>query len=179
MFGMYFTTLHWIAVTVFGLLFALLSILAWRENRKNAWGLIFASFLLTGTGLFFSLFALDKYTKKGEIVEWKHRRDYMTESVMIMGKIKNVGAFPIGTCSVQLTISNNARGFKHKKGTYFRPSRGLNNPFGTKQVSSNMLKKEYDVVDGLAPGKEKEFYIRLRFPPTFVDPTYRLKLTCH
>ncbi|OQX72973.1 MAG: hypothetical protein B6D59_06880 [Campylobacteraceae bacterium 4484_4] len=175
----YMTPLHWTAIAIFSLLFVLLSVLAWKENRDHAWGLIFASFLLTGFGAFFSLYALEKYTKKGEILEWRHHRDYMTESVMVSGKIKNVGSFPIAYCKVTLTISNGARGFKMKKGTYFKPSTGITNPFGTKKVSSSRIEQEREVVDHLEPGKVKDFYFRLRYPPGFVDPIYKLKLTCH
>ena len=176
---MFMTSLHWIVVAVFVLLFLILMLLSVGEkNKKTLISMIFSSFLLVSIGILFSLYALDKYTKKGELVSSKQARDLRHESVIVRGKIKNVGNFKIGYCKIEIRISNQ---MKHSRGTksYFTPNKSLGNIFGSKDIKSNTIIEEFLAVEDLKPKKSKTFTASVPFPPHFENPKYRLKLFCH
>jgi hypothetical protein len=173
------TSLHWIIVAVFVLLFLILVLLSVGEkNKKTLVSMIFSSLLLVSFGVLFSLFALDKYTKKGKLVNSKQTRDLRRESVIVRGKIKNVGDFKIGYCKVEVRISNQ---MKHGRGTksYFTPNKSLSNIFSSKDIKSNTITEEFLAVEDLKPKKSKTFTASIPFPPHFENPKYRLKLFCH
>ena len=178
---MYFmTTLHWIVVAVFVLLFLILVLLSAKEkNVKTLLSMIFSSFLLTAVGAIFSLYALDKYTKKGKLVSSSQKRDLSRESVSVRGKITNEGNFKIGYCNLEVRISNDITSRKGKTTSYFKPSTSIGNMFGSKDIKSNIFKEEYLVVENLNPKKSKTFKISVPFPPHFVNPKYKYTLFCH
>ena len=178
---MYFmTTLHWIVVTVFVLLFLILVLLSAKEKSvKTLLSMIFSSLLLTAVGAIFSLYALDKYTKKWKIVSSSQKRDLSRESVIVRGNIKNEGNFKIGYCNVEVRISNDITSRKGRTTSYFTPSTSFGSMFGSKDIKSNIFKEEYLVVENLDPKKSKTFTVNVPFPPHFVNPRYRYKLFCH
>ena len=178
---MYFMTqLHWIVVAVFILLFFILVLLSAKEkNVKTLLSMIFSSFLLTAAGAIFSLYALDKYTKKGKLVSSSQKRDLSRESVIVRGKIKNEGNFKIGYCNVEVRISNDITSRKGRTTSYFTPSTSFGSMFGSKDIKSNIFKEEYLVVENLNPKKSKTFTISVPFPPHFVNPRYKYRLFCH
>ncbi len=173
------TSLHWIVVAIFVLLFVILVLLSLKEDdKKNLFSMIFSSFLLVAVGIVFSLYALDKYTKKAKLISVEHKRDFNSESVKIRGKIKNIGNFKIGYCNLEVKISNEIkRGGKRK--SYFTPNRSLSGIFDSKKVEGNIFKEEYLIVKDLESKKSKNFTIKVPFPPRFDNPKYRYKLYCH
>jgi hypothetical protein len=174
------TTLHWIVVAIFVILFFILVILSSKEkNKKTLISMIFSSFLLILFGIAFSLFALDKYTKKGKLLYSSQKRDHRKEIVIVKGKIKNIGNFKIGYCNVEVRISNDLTGSSRGKKSYFTPSKSLGDMFGSKNVKSNLVKEEFLAVTNLEPNKSKNFKISMKFPPHFVNPKYRIKVFCH
>ncbi len=176
----YMSFLHWIVVAVFVLLFLILVILSYKEkNRKTFFSMVFSSFLLISMGIVFSLFALDKYTKKGKLLYSKQIRDYRKEIVKISGKIKNVGKIKIGYCKVEVRISNDITGMGGKRTSYFTPSQSLSDIFGSKDVKSNIITEDFLAVSDLEPKKSKNFSISMPFPPHFVNPKYKVKIFCH
>ncbi|HIP60602.1 MAG TPA: DUF2393 domain-containing protein [Campylobacterales bacterium] len=178
---MYFmTTLHWIVVAVFVLLFLILVLLSAKEkNVKTLLSMIFSSFLLTAAGAIFSLYALDKYTKKGKLISSSQKRDLSRESVIVRGEIRNEGNFKIGYCNVEVRISNDTTSRRGRTKSYFSPSTSFGSMFGAKDVKSNIFKEEYLVVENLDPKKSKTFTVSVPFPPHFANPRYRYKLFCH
>lgn len=177
---LFMTTLHWLVLSVFVLLFFMLVLLSAKEkNVKTLLSMIFSSFLLVVTGTIFSLYALDKYTKKGKLISSTQIRDLRKESVIIRGKIRNEGNFQIGYCKVELRISNDITSRRGKTKSYFTPSTSLGSIFGSKKVKSNIVKEEFVAVENLAPRKSKTFVASVPFPPHFVNPKYRVKIFCH
>nr|MCH9814661.1 DUF2393 domain-containing protein [Campylobacterota bacterium] len=177
---LYMTFLHWTLVAVFTLVFILLVILSSREqNKKTLLSMIFSSFLLVSVGIGFSLFALDKYTKKAKLISSSQKRDYRKESVIVKGKIKNVGKFKIGYCNAEIRISNDTSGYGNRKKAYFTPSKSLGSLFGSKDVKSNIITEEYRAIEDLDPKKTKSFKISMPYPSHFVNPKYKVKIFCH
>jgi len=177
---LYMTSLHWIVVAIFVLLFFMLVILSSKEkNTKTLISMIFSSFLLVTFGMAFSLFALDKYTKKGKLVYSSQKRDHRKEIVVVKGKIKNIGNFKIGYCNIEVRMSNDITNRSGGKKSYFTPSKSLGNMFGSKDIKSNIVKEEFLAVENLEPGKSKNFKVSMKYPPHFVNPRYRIKVFCH
>jgi hypothetical protein len=174
------TTLHWIVLAVFILLFFILVLLSAKEKSvKTLLSMIFSSLLLTTAGAVFSLYALDKYTKKGKLVSSSQKRDLSRESVIVRGKIRNEGKFKIGYCNVEVRISNDINSRRGKTKSYFTPSTSFSSMFGSKDVKSNTFKEEFLAVENLDPKKSKTFTLSVPFPPHFINPRYKLTLFCH
>ncbi len=172
----FMTPLHWIVVAIFTVLFFVLVILSSGEkNTKTLVSMIFSSFLLVIVGTVFSLFALDKYTKEAKLLSSSKIRDYQNESVIIRGKIKNIGKFKIGYCNVEVRMINPRK--RGGKISYFTPSKSLS--FGSKDVKGNVIEEEFLAVKNLESKKSKNFKIVMDFPSHFANPDYKLKLFCH
>ncbi len=176
----FMTTLHWIVLAIFVVLFIVLVLLSAKEkNVKTLLSMIFSSFLLVSAGAIFSLYALDKYTKKGKLISSSQKRDLSRESVIVRGKIRNEGKFKIGYCNVEVRISNDINSRRGKTKSYFTPSTSFGSMFGSKDIKGNIFKEEYLAIENLDPKKSKAFSISVPFPPHFVNPKYRLKIFCH
>jgi hypothetical protein len=172
------TIIHWFVVAAFFMVFLILTILSLSEkNRKSRTSMIFSAFLIVSVGLGFSLFALDKYTKKGKIVSIKQQRDYRTESVNISGKIENIGKFKIGYCKIEVTMSNTIERGKTKN--YFKSSKSLDGLFGSKNIKGNIAKETFTAVTDLKKGSSQTFTYSIDFPSHFKKPKYKYKLFCH
>lgn len=173
---LHMTPLHWIVVAIFATLFFMLVILSSKEkNRKTLISMILSSFLLVTVGTVFSLFALDKYTKKAKLLSSSQTRDYAKESVIVRGKIKNVGKFKIGYCKVEVRMINS---ISHRgKVSYFTPSKSLS--FGSKDVKGSVVTEDFLALRDLEPKRSKNFKFRMDFPSHFENPKYKLKLFCH
>ncbi len=173
---LYMTPFHWIIVAIFSVLFFMLVILSSSEkNPKTLISMIFSSFLLVVVGVSFSLFALDKYTKEAKLLSSSKTRNYSNESVIIRGKIKNIGKFKIGYCNVEVRMINPRK--RGGKISYFTPSKSLS--FGSKDVKGNVVEEEFLAIKNLEPKKSKSFKIVMDFPSHFANPDYKLKLFCH
>jgi len=82
----YMTILHWLVLIFFVALFALLVVVSKRETRPNVfWSMVFASFLVTSMAAVFSMFVLDKYTKKAKLVSIKNYRVLRSEEIQGKG----------------------------------------------------------------------------------------------
>ncbi len=174
---MYFSALHWIIIGVFTLLFLLLSLLAMKETKqKTVISMIFASFLVTVFATIVSLYVLDKYTKKVKILTYSVRNDYAHESVIISGKVQNIGRYEVGYCTLELRISNDIKG-RYAKTSYFSPTKSVD-MFGSKQ-KKNIVKIEKEIVYNLPPKQTKKFILIARIPSHFEGAKYKLKLFCH
>ncbi len=175
---MHMTIIHWFVVAAFFMVFLILTILSYKEkNSKTRASMIFSAFLVVIVGAGFSLFALDKYTKKGKIVSVKQQRDYRSENVKIKGKIKNVGKFKIGYCKVEVTMSNTIE--RTQKKSYFKSSKSLDGLFSSKKIKGNIVKETFTAVIDLKKGSSQSFKYMISYPSYFKNPKYQYKLFCH
>jgi len=178
----YFTILHWLSLLFFILLYVLLVYLAKREisDAKVFWSMVFSISAVILMTFVFSIFVLDKYTKKAVIFNLTNSRLLNTEEMIIQGNVQNTGKFKIGQCKINIRIVNNALG----KGTsltgevVFAPKSWLDFDRKTEQ-KTNVIEIDQVVAKDLQPNEYKSFVIRFRYPPHFtnamiVDPD----LTC-
>jgi hypothetical protein len=179
---MYFTILHWLALAFFLALFILLVVVSRKETRPNVfWSMVFASFLVTATGAVFSMFVLDKYTKKAKLLSIENHRILRTEEIVFKGKVKNVGNFRIGKCKLTIKMINNpVESGKLSGSAVFKPS-GMDF-FKTKEKKKerpNTIEKVFIVARNIDPDEIQPFTVRMPYPPYFSKTRLIYKLHCH
>ncbi|BDY12751.1 DUF2393 family protein [Hydrogenimonas cancrithermarum] len=178
----YFTIIHWLMLLFFLALFILLVIVSRKESRPNVfWSMVFASFLVTSTAAVFSMFVLDKYTKKGKLLSIENHRILRTEEIVFKGKVANVGKFTIGKCKLTVKMINNpVEAGKLSGGQIFKPS-GLEffKSKEKKENRPNTIEKEFVVARDLKPREVQPFTIRMHYPPYFSKTRLIYKLYCH
>ena len=179
----YFTILHWLDLLFFLILFIFLVVVSVKAAGKNlnlAISMIFASFLVTTFGAVLGILILEKYTKKAKIIELKQRRVLLNETLVLKGRVKNIGKFKINYCKLEVKLVNNGWGKKLEKGAFFK-SGGLE-IFGSKdkkQKRPNTVLREKVIVRNLSPGMIKNFSMVVPYPPYFKNTYIRTKLYCH
>ncbi len=180
----YFTILHWLDIVFFLVLFiflVIISVKAANNNTKLLVSMIFASFLVTAFGAVLGLIVLEKYTKKVKLLDIKQRRVLLNETLVLKGRVKNIGKFKINYCKLEIKLVNNGWGGGFTKGTFFKPG-GLN-IFGSKdkaQARPNTIKATRVIIkDGLLPGEIKNFSATIPYPPYFKNTYLNYKLYCH
>jgi hypothetical protein len=180
----YFTYLHWLDVAFFLILFIFLTILsvkAARNSVKLLLSMIFASFLVTTFGAVLGLIILEKYTKKAVLQDVTQRRVLINETLVLKGRVKNIGKFKINYCKLEVKLVNNGWGGGFKKGQFFKPG-GLE-IFGSKNEKkkrpNTIVATRYIVTDGLLPGETKFFSVIIPYPPYFKNTYLNYKLYCH
>ncbi len=180
----YFTLLHWLTLAFFLILFiflVILSVKAAKDNVKLLLSMIIASFLVTAFGAVLGVIILEKYTKKAKLLDVSQRRVLINETLVLKGRVKNIGKFKINYCKLEIKLVNNGWGGGFTKGTFFKPG-GLN-LFGSKdkeQKRPNIVKATRIIVkDGLLPGEVKNFSAVIPYPPYFKNTYLNYKLYCH
>ncbi len=179
----YMTILHWLVLLFFIGLFVLLVIVSKKESRPNVfWSMVFASFLVTSTAAVFSMFVLDKYTKKAKLVSIKNYRLLRSEEIVFKGKVQNIGKFTIGQCKLSIKMINNPlEAGKLSGSSVFKPS-GFGDFFSIKDKKNerpNTVEKEFVVVKNIEPGEILPFTIHMKYPPYFKKTRLIYKLYCH
>ena len=180
----YFTTLHWLDIVFFLVLFVFLvivSIKAAGNSNKLLLSMIFASFLVTAFGAGLGLLILEKYTKKAKLLNVKQRRVLINETLVLKGRVKNIGKFKINYCKLEIKLVNNGWGGGFNRGNFFK-SGGLN-VFGSKEkklAKPNTVKATRIIVkNGIKPGEIKNFSAVIPYPPYFKNTYLNYKLYCH
>jgi len=178
----YFTILHWLDIAFFIILFiflVILSVKAAKDNVKLLLSMIFSSFLVTVFLGVLGLIILEKYTKKAILLDVKQRRVLINETMVLKGRVKNIGKFKINYCKLEIKLVNNGWSGKIEKGSFFKPG-GLD-WFGRKENKKpNIVKSiRYIITDGLLPGEIKNFSVIIPYPPYFRNTYLNYKLYCH
>ena len=179
----YFTVLHWLTIAFFLILFiflTFLSVKAANNNTKLLLSMIFASFLVTSFGAVLGIIILEKYTKKALLLDVENRRVLLNETLMVKGRVKNIGKFRINYCKLDIKLVNNGWGSKLSGGTFFKPG-GLN-IFGFKEKKEqkpNTVKATRIIVKKLLAGEIRNFSVTIPYPPYFRNTYINYKLYCH
>ena len=179
----YLTIVHWLVLLFFLALFILLVIISRKETRPNVfWSMVFASFLVTTTAAVFSMFVLDKYTKKGKLLSVENHRILRTEEIVFKGKVQNVGKFMIGKCKLTIKMINNPVESGKLSGSQIYQPSGFGNFLKSKKELKerpNTIKREFIVAKRLKPDETRPFTIRMHYPPYFTKTRLIYKLHCH
>ncbi len=178
----YFTIVHIITLVILFLIFIILLILSFKETRKKVlFAMIFSNFLVISMLAVFSMFVLDKYTKKAVLENVSHQRVLLNETIAIFGRIRNVGKFGISKCFLNVKLVNNAiESGKLNGSNVYKPSSGLG--FLTKKIDGNEKKstiiKDFLIAKNLKVGELRNFNATMRYPSYFKKPRFIYKLHC-
>jgi hypothetical protein len=179
---MHFTILHWITFLILLILFVLFCVLALKQtNKKIIYSMLFSNFLVISMLGTFSVFVLDKYTKKAKLENVIQKRILITESLTLSGKIRNVGSFDIGTCNLEVKLVSNAITNSSLSGSnVFNPRSGLGSLFrNDKEEKPTTVIRDFIIAKNLKKGELRNFSISMRYPPYFKKPFINYKLYCH
>lgn len=175
----YFTILHILVLIILFVLLILLCVVALKETRKKVfWSMIFANFLVITMLAIFSMFVLDKYTKKARIEGLTQKRILRTESITFSGKIRNIGKFGIGTCKLEVKLVNNAVNAGNLKGSsVFKPTSGFEF-IKSKDDKPSTVVYDFVIAENLKPKELRNFSVLMPFPSYFSKTTTHNKLYC-
>jgi uncharacterized membrane protein len=177
----YLTAWHWMTIFFFFALFVTLVIVSSREKKQKIFlSLVFASFLVTATAGVFSVFVLEKYTKKVSLEKISHKRIVRNDTIRFSGRIKNTGKYPVKKVILEIKIVNNAmQSTKLKGATLYKPSGfgEISSKGGDRKVTQILEKRV--VATNLNPGISRSFSVTFDYPPYFQKPYLNHKVYAH
>lgn len=178
----YFTILHWLTLIILLVIFVLICIIALKQtNRKILISMLFSNFLVIVMLSVFSMFVLDKYTKKARLENVTQKRILMSESLTLTGKIRNIGNFTISKCKLEVKLVSNAlTGGDISGSSVFKPNSGLDFLFNDKKSTRpTTIIQEFIIAKNFHKGELRNFSVSMKYPPYFEKPFMRYKLYCH
>jgi len=179
---MYFTILHWIALIALFILFILMCIMALKQtNKKLILPMLFSNFLVIALFLVSSMYIIDKYTKEARLENVTQKRILITESLSLIGKIRNIGKFNISTCKLEVKLVSNAMmGDNISGSSLFKPTAGFSFLFRKKRDEKpSTVIIEQVIAKNFKVGELRNFSVTMKYPPYFEKPFMNYKLYCH
>ena len=153
-----------------------------QKEEKMKYSMLFSIALITTFLAVFSVFVVDKYTKKVSLSKMKNKRILSTEKIIYTGVVKNIGNYPIGkvTFNIKLVNKGHATG-NVKGGNFYKPnglveffSGGFNGP-----SKPQTIEKEFIVARNLKPGQSVPFRVYFDYPPYFSSTAQFAKVWGH
>jgi hypothetical protein len=153
-----------------------------QRDAKMKYSMLFSITLISTFLAVFSVFVVDKYTKKVELSELKNKRLLGAEKIIYSGIVKNVGNYPIGKISFSIKLVNKGHATGNVKGgNFYKPSGFL--AFFSGGFSRNnkpqTIEKEFIVAKNLKPGQSKHFRVYFDYPPYFSSTAHFAKVWGH
>ncbi|MBP1681813.1 MAG: hypothetical protein H6Q35_2152 [Proteobacteria bacterium] len=178
----YFTILHWFAIIVIVLIFALIVALTIRnhDGKSSLFPPILATLFIMIVFATFAIYGLDKYTKVARLENIVQKKVLINESFSISGQIRNIGNFKIGQCILEVKIANDSLEKIGTDSAIFVPKSALDNIFNWGEKSATIeTTKEFVIAENLYTGEMRNFTIFMRYPPSYAKPYTRYELYCH
>ncbi len=153
------------------------------ENSKIRSQIIFSTLLITAVMAGFSLFVVDKYTKKAKLYKMENKRNLSTEQIMYSGVVKNEGDYEIGEVVFEIKLVNKGHSSGNvKAGSFYKPS-GFFGFFSGETIDGNskpqQITHQFVVAKNLKPGESREFRVYFDYPPYFRGVTHFAKIYAH
>lgn len=174
---------HYIVLAIIFLIFLSGIISAFRQNQKKLiLPMLFSTILVSLFLAVFSIFIVDKYTKKVELYKLKNKRLLSTEQIIYSGVVRNEGDFTIGKVTFEIKLVNKGHATGNVKGgNFFKPS-GLSDMFSLgdeRRSRPQSITKEFVVAKNLKPGAAKSFRVHFKYPGYFRSVADFAKVTGH
>jgi len=154
-----------------------------QKSPKLRYSMLFSVTLVSLFLAVLSLFIVDKYTKKAQIVKIKNKRILGLEKIIYSGVVKNSGHFKIGKIILEIKLVNKGHATGNIKGGNFYKSTGLfeflNGGMGIDKDKPQTIVKRFIIAKNLKPGYSKQFRVFFRFPPYFSNTADFIKLEAH
>ena len=178
----YFTILHWFAMIIILVLFILAILLIIRnyDGKSSLYPSILTALFISFVFAAFSIYGLDKYTKLARLENIVQKKVLINESFSIAGQIRNIGDFKIGSCILEVKISNESLETRGIEGISFVPKSAFDNLFNWgENIHTVETTKEFVIAENLYKGEIRNFTIFMRYPPSYSKPYTRYELFCH
>ena len=178
-----FNVWHYLVLTVIFLIFVggVLASLN-QESQKMKYSMLFSVSLISLFLAIFSLFVVDKYTKKVQLEKLHNRRLLSTEEISYSGIVKNVGRYPIGHVTFHIKLVNHGNATGTVKGTNFYKPSGFK-AFFTEGLNMRdkpqTVEKDFVVARDLKPGEIERFRVYFKYPPYFSQTAQFAKVYGH
>jgi len=177
----YFTILHWFVLAIISLFFILITLLVMRnQQEKSPFSTVIVIFLLMVMIFVISIFGLDEYTKVARLENVSHQKVLINESLVLSGRIRNVGGFTIGKCKLEVEIFSDRVG-EAGNTALFTPKSIFGDFFTNKKADeeSAPVSKTFIIAENLQKGELRNFSVSMRYPTALKKPSIRHELTCH
>jgi hypothetical protein len=178
-----FNIWHFIVLGVIFILFILGVVAALKqESKKMVFSMLFSVTLVSVFLAVFSVFVVDKYTKKVELHNLKNKRILSIEKIVYSGIVKNAGNYPIGKVTFEIKLVNKGHATGNVKGGNFYKPSGFLDFFSSGLGMSNKpqaITKKFIVAKNLKPGEARAFRVYFRYPPYFRSTAQFAKVYGH
>lgn len=175
---------HFIVFFIIGVVF-LAGVYSSLKQKKSSmkYSMLFTVTLISVFLAVFSVFVVDKYTKKAQLLKINNKRILSVEKIVYSGVVKNTGNFTIGKVVLEIKLVNKGHVTGNVKGSNFYKPSGffdfLKNGMGIDKDKPQTVVKRFVVARKLAPGKTKHFRIYFDYPPYFRSVADFVKLEAH
>lgn len=174
---------HFIVFGIITILFVLGVIASLRqEGQKMKLSMLFSVSLITLFLAIFSIFVVDKYTKKVALYKMENKRLLSIEKIVYTGIVKNEGSHTIGKVTFEIKLVNQGHATGNVKGGNFFKSSGFFDFFtGGYNLNTRpqSITKEFVVARNLKPGQAESFRVHFDYPPYFRGTTQFAKVYGH
>jgi len=174
---------HFIVFGIIAILFVLGAIASLKqENLKMKLSMLFSISLVTLFLAIFSVFVVDKYTKKVSLYKMENKRLLSIEKIVYTGVVKNEGSHTIGKVTFEIKLVNQGHSTGNVKGGNFFKSSGFFDFFtGGYNLNTRpqTITKEFVVAKNLKPGQAEPFRVHFDYPPYFRGTTQFAKVYGH
>ncbi|QOP46390.1 DUF2393 family protein [Sulfurimonas paralvinellae] len=153
-----------------------------QKDDKMKYSMLFSTALISAFLAVFSVFVVDKYTKKVTLSKMQNKRLLSTEKIIYTGIVTNVGNYPIGKVTFDIKLVNKGHATGNVKGGNFYKPNGIMSFFSSGLGMSNKpqtIEKEFIVAKNLKPGESKRFRVYFDYPPYFSSTAQFAKVWGH
>lgn len=168
------STLNYWHFIVFGVIFLIFIggvITAFKqENDKLKISVFLVVTVITLMIGVFSIFAVDKYTKKVKLYKMENKRLLGIEKIIYTGIVKNEGSHEIGKVTFEIKLVNQGHATGNVKGGNFFKASGFLEFFSggyNLNMKPQTVTKEFVVAKNLKPGQAESFRVYFDYPPYF------------
>ncbi|MEN4053895.1 MULTISPECIES: DUF2393 family protein [Sulfurimonas] len=174
---------HYVVLGVIFFIFVSGVIASLKQNdAKMKYSMLFSITLITIFLAVFSVFVVDKYTKKVELYKLKNKRILGIGKIIYTGVVKNVGNYPIGKVTFDIKLVNKGHATGNVKGgNFYKPSGFISFFSGgfNRNSKPQTIEKEFIVAKNLKPGQSKHFRVYFDYPPYFSSTAHFAKVWGH
>ena len=153
-----------------------------QADDKMKYSMLFSITLISAFLAVFSVFVVDKYTKKVSLSKMKNKRILSTEEIVYTGVVTNTGNYPIGKVTFDIKLVNHGHATGNVKGGNFYKASGFLGFFSDgfhMRSKPQTIEKEFIVAKNLKPRQSARFRVYFDYPPYFSSTAQFAKVWGH
>ena len=178
-----FNIWHFIVLGIIFLFFISGVVTALKQKEpKMKYSMLFSVILVSIFLAVFSIFVVDKYTKKVSLSKLKSRRLLSIEKISYSGRVTNTGKYAIGKVTFRIKLVNKGHATGRVKGGSFYSPSGFFSFFSSglnMRAKPQTVEKEFIVAKNLKPGQSQYFRVYFDYPPYFSSTAQFTKVWGH